>query len=354
MKKYKHKKTGYIASFDGRKYNLQRYDGFNPFIPKELIEDSNDWELVKDYTILSFKDKDKDNGYIYMKSNGDWYEYEIGMLTLEQCLNNKKLCIYSVRRESDGEVFTIGDTIINTNLHEAPEVKIDNFFMLNDLIYANEKNGTKCDNLLENIKKVKPKEWEITAFRNKKDSKLAIKQSNDEFSIYINAYDTTSEKSLLSSVDYEIYSVKRLSDSVEFKIGDTVIINGQFQHTIRSFCIIKDFIRFLLITSAYYDTSEGSDIIEKIEKLFTTEDGVDIYEGDMVSCVDSEFNYCGKLNVQPGYFGITKKFSTKKAAQDYIIMNKPCLSLIDVLPYLNSSIHGKTFLKRLVKSKIKS
>ena len=96
---------------------------------------------------------------------------------------------------------------------------------------------------------------------------------------------------------------------------------------------------------------------EVIDKpLFTTEDGVDIYEGDRIYCIFSDFSigFTGKLNFKP----TTLCFSSKERAEEYILMNKPCLSINDVnncydSPH-GSPIHNKLVdkLKQLVKSKL--
>ena len=80
------------------------------------------------------------------------------------------------------------------------------------------------------------------------------------------------------------------------------------------------------------------------QPLFTTEDGVDIFEGDNIYWVNihtfDKVN-CNKYNDDLGEISIksllSKKyedkavgFSTKEKAEEYILMNKPCLSLNDI------------------------
>jgi hypothetical protein len=99
---------------------------------------------------------------------------------------------------------------------------------------------------------------------------------------------------------------------------------------------------------------------EPVKKpLFTTEDGVDIFEDDDCYIIHNWFplktkafsNDCG--NTKTAYKFV---FSTKEAAEEYILMNKPCLSINDVLSMNQWNLtETKTSttnkLKKLVKSK---
>lgn len=69
--------------------------------------------------------------------------------------------------------------------------------------------------------------------------------------------------------------------------------------------------------------------------LFTTEDGVNVYKDDFiwllsldrwhaVKCAAPENPFYGNLNQ-------FKYFSTKEKAEEYVLMNKPCLSLKEVV-----------------------
>jgi len=141
---------------------------------------------------------------------------------------------------------------------------------------------------------------------------------------------------------YSIHSVKRLSDGEVFTVGDKVRIS-KLQHD-GSF-IIDEF---------YFDcngdkllcngkcTGNGHVSITKIEHskkpLFTTEDGVDIFEGDVfyntwdMKIPNKEIAVSKKkdfYNEKPNN-RLYKVFSTKEAAEEYILMNKPCLSLNDI------------------------
>jgi hypothetical protein len=103
---------------------------------------------------------------------------------------------------------------------------------------------------------------------------------------------------------------------------------------------------------------------EPVKKpLFTTEDGVEIFKGDEYhSILINSLYYQGKYTSEtPNYGKFTnpnscKTFSTKETAEEYILMNKPCLSINDVLSMNQWNLtETKTSttnkLKKLVKSK---
>jgi hypothetical protein len=146
----------------------------------------------------------------------------------------------------------------------------------------------------------------------------------------------------------------------------------------RKFKLIKKYPGFnelgLIITidseqeTGYY--SENKEFWEKIiekQPLFKTEDGVDIFEKDNYYVVYFEegnrlplprgaklFGIDGPYIAEPlkeGEFWSknAKMFSTKEKAEEYVLLNKPCLSVKDVLrigitkPYQEY----KTFIEQL-------
>jgi len=107
-------------------------------IPKEHIENYPEfWEEVKEkeYTILSFINSsgdlfniDENGGYRYKT----WSE-NVTSLSLEKCLDGQSLKIHSVRREKDGEIFTLGDKVFfpsdRDNIKEIEAITINNAFI---------------------------------------------------------------------------------------------------------------------------------------------------------------------------------------------------------------------------------
>ena len=103
------------------------------------------------------------------------------------------------------------------------------------------------------------------------------------------------------------------------------------------------------------------------QPLFTTEDGVDIFEGDkyfictasLSNCINNDwkvFAHYTDLQNKVKSWGIKPVFSTKEKAEEYILMNKPCLSLKEIydLTNKNSGLYNESDLEKLVKQKLKS
>ena len=161
----------------------------------------------------------------------------------------------------------------------------------------------------------------------------------------------------------EILSVKRLSDDEIFSVGDKIgwgyaynfetIIKG-FKIEDGELVIIWDCDKSINLKVNFKEALK----LHKKDKevLFTTEDGVEIYEGCNYYhvCEDwsiANFHTCAewiKYKNPPN-----KSFSTKEAAEDWILMNKPCLSVNDIIKQpCGYTIDLPNILKELAKSKI--
>lgn len=166
----------------------------------------------------------------------------------------------------------------------------------------------------------------------------------------------------LNNSNLTIHSVKRLSDGEIFTIGDRITGKSKYN------CIINIIELNLACNQIMFNRlDEGIDLLnaKHIKKpLFTTEDGVDIFEGDNYYFVNTNLDFKAYTGtIMKGMTATnpdTKKFSTKKAAENYIKMNKPCLSLQNVLEITNKmiSFHPdreiiKRELTKIVKQKLK-
>ncbi len=176
------------------------------------------------------------------------------------------------------------------------------------------------------------KEYEIVSFIHNGEHQVKI---DTIIKIKNGFLDSTSQKlpleHYLNAKCWNINSVKRLSDSEIFSIGDNT--NGGI---IKSISILGNTLDFKVNGSCFLDG------LFKIKKpLFTTEDGVDIYEGDSYFLVLKDKFEITKtfveVNLQEYFIRRSTaywKFSTKESAEEYILMNKPCLSINDVAKYL--------------------
>jgi len=135
-----------------------------------------------------------------------------------------------------------------------------------------------------------------------------------------------------------IKSVKRLSDGEIFTVGDSVInVSNNLTTKIKSFST-EPYCKTLGELCALYEDGDFNyfyDVIKFKEVLFTTEDGVDIFEHKNLFFVKN-FNFIqGTCHSDSAFYHDNKKyiklFSSKEAAEKYIILNKPCLSINDCL-----------------------
>ena len=81
--------------------------------------------------------------------------------------------------------------------------------------------------------------------------------------------------------------------------------------------------------------------------MFCTEDGVDVFKGDkfyICKLHDWKLIPCSASKNATFSIDKSKKFSTKEAAEEYILMNKPCLSINDIS---SMSTVASTYLKNL-------
>lgn len=197
------------------------------------------------------------------------------------------------------------------------------------------------------------KDYEILSFKNIGSDTLMDKRSNGKFvhcdtpgnGIYTEKQLLKNEGTSLFGIKpkgYAIYSVKRLSDGEIFAIGDKIdsTLSDLGRATkLTGFKVLEKNNRLVvgLRDLGYYPLNT---ILVVKKPLFTTEDGVEIFKNDeklfevilnnfhinenipLAACND----FLDKRN--DGY--PSKVFSTKQAAEEYILMNKPCLSINDL------------------------
>jgi len=179
-------------------------------------------------------------------------------------------------------------------------------------------DGVVAD-LMEQFKESKqPKpEWEIMSYRHKMTKEIAPKGSIGFCKAMYNN-------------SHEIYSIKRLSDDQLFTIADKVTANAGCDLTILKFDHTGDN-RIRVHTKEY--GYWFLDDIKKVKKiLFVTEDGVSICYNDKFFYVDKNYEireYWADSVWTKGVDGI--EFSKKEKAEEYILNNKPLLSLADLV-----------------------
>lgn len=199
-------------------------------------------------------------------------------------------------------------------------------------------------------------EYEILSFYNEEEKEsnpvLYKLRSNGNYFTEDNGATFLSEPHLTGSSldsmleDKDIYSIKRLSDGEIFSIGDkcnpTGVNQKNQQYVTKIWITVSGYLR---ISSQNFclnlNTVEHTRVI-----LFTTEDGVDIYEGDSYFGIQAgehngdqnliAHNQWTVFEYDPTTMTVDltntniKRFKDKLNAENYVLLNKPCLSLNDV------------------------
>jgi hypothetical protein len=210
------------------------------------------------------------------------------------------------------------------------------------------------------------KEYEILSFASTEGYTLCVLSRNENGTFGgFDAY----EHSLLSSSLHKILSVKRLSDNEIFTVGDKIGwgVTGNYETNLKGF-EIKEGKLFIKYGHRDFNDSvsfKGAVNLHKKLKtpLFTTEDGVAITDEnqtlyavltkaqwqtreDTVKRMRERSSYSTPLN--PTW----KYFSTDEARQDYILKNKPLLSVNDICGLWVINYAERESLSKLAKSKL--
>jgi len=168
--------------------------------------------------------------------------------------------------------------------------------------------------------------------------------------------------------NFNIYSFRRLSDNQIFSIGDKLFSNEFKSH---GEFILKEiefeidpidkgtgklsFIHDHKILGKWLDLED----LQKVEKLFTTEDGIDIYKGDTYWFLRKNYEpFIPTIDVakdiNPNFPQIQKHlgfitFSTREKAEEYVYFNKPRFSFKDIEKAITQSeIIGKEFITNCI------
>lgn len=178
----------------------------------------------------------------------------------------------------------------------------------------------KYDTFLAWQKGQKKKDYEILSFRTNYYHILSIlpKKSNGAFGGL-----DIAEEALLASGLYDINAVKRLSDGEIFTNGDDT------NHGVIKEFIISDFELYAQCERGQFNINE----IKGVPKvLFKTEDGKEIFNDDSYYAVERDYSIGDGIGGDDYHRTnrVLTTFSTREAAEEYILMNKPLLSLKDI------------------------
>lgn len=245
--------------------------------------------------------------------------------------------IHSVKRLSDGVIFTIGDRVSrDEDIFKGTLLSINNKFQAK----------TTSENCIGMnwLKKIEELDYEILSYAKKDNPKCHTMkrrggERHEEF--------------------WDIRVVKRLSDGEVFAIGNIIkTYENGYQHKIDSITLFE---KQGSIKQGIWLNFEGggqhfSKTIKVKDKLLTTEDGVDIYLGDETWLLHKNTwqlspkptkhnNQHWFQSGEPAHWS----FSNIEAAKAYMLNNKPCLSLDDIRRSLSLSTSQINDLVRLIK-----
>lgn len=185
-------------------------------------------------------------------------------------------------------------------------------------------------------------EWEIVAYR--------FKCHNSNNNIITESQPYHWSFAISGSIDYEIYSVKRVSDNEVFSLGDkvTYLPVNQIHWVIDNFHVTAE--GKMLARSEYnMNVEEVNQYLGKVKQvLFTTEDGVKMHDGDTYCLLTDNFNQIFEHLQAKDFIGKNNKgtFSTKEKAEAYRLHNAPVLSLKEISD--NGMDEGSQFFLRLI------
>lgn len=161
------------------------------------------------------------------------------------------------------------------------------------------------------------------------------------------------ENWLLKQPGVKINSVKRISDGEIFKVGDEIEEYGK----IKDFYLLNDELLCTCDRNIFCLSGIDFSKIKKVKQklpLFTTQDGVKIFEHDHYFVVNRDFMMGGMCNGLGWYNPKSgeKYFSTRDSAEEYILQNKPIqVSYKEINGFISPLKSNKVY--EFFKSKIK-
>ena len=222
------------------------------------------------------------------------------------------------------------------------EEKKDHYEVFNKDVIGLVINKNEVENNPEFWEKVEEKEYEILSFRNKLSGTVFKKLGNGNYG----SNDGVGGSRLDDMFSYElcdIHSVKRLSDGEVFTIGDRIDSYCE-SGCITEFEITENNIKVHFLDDKSTHQNEWTflnNTIKPKRPLFTTEDGVDIYEGDVCYSVVAwcPFKHRFTKTSHPSMIASDKKkyFSTEEKTWEWIKENKPKYSKKDIEQAIDGS-----------------
>lgn len=127
--------------------------------------------------------------------------------------------------------------------------------------------------------------------------------------------------------DNKIHSIRRISDGEIFTIGDKVVTPDGLPFTISRLYFDSEGKKLLCNGEKTGNGHISINKIKKVKVLFTTKDGVEIFEHGPISAVNTSYWNVEKIHSNSPYYYDNKTklviFYHKENAEEYVLMNKP-------------------------------
>lgn len=243
-----------------------------------------------------------------------WELWEVGNLTTKDY-------IHAIKRLTDNEIFRIGDEVTaRMNDGSYYNFKIGKFYVEpydNLMVEAGKTTYRYNIKLLEKVKPKDKRDWEIISYADK----YGFLQT-DQSVFYI-----IEQQRQIFKHDYKIHSVKRLSDGEVFTVGDTVdygIKNEYFVGSIESFKIVGNNLMALGNPFEFYINLKDISKVKPKVPLFTTEDGVEIFDKERpIYITNDNFEEWTSNAASCTQSSFCKYFSSEQKRYEYIQLYTP-------------------------------
>jgi hypothetical protein len=203
-------------------------------------------------------------------------------------------------------------------------------------------NMTVSQNYVENYpefwQEVVEENYEILSFvcnqnfNELRQGEIITRQENGQYK-GINILTWEGEDGFVKMKHWSIHSVKRLSDGEIFTLGDKV--QDSLTDELTNFKVQK-IVYFYpgekIISQAESGTTMPLNTIRHADFLFITIDKEKIYEGDNYIAIFYDFEYLEQKAIKDYKLdNASLRFSTIEHVKEFILLNKPCLSINDIV-----------------------
>ena len=325
--KYKHKTTGNIAELtqSGKNYKVTQPQNFT--IPSWIIENSEDWEPMNVDYPLEYKDL-RGNGYYtteftYSNSQTSQYTFKFGSNLWYNHSNGKIITENSTFTPING----FHNFRVATDFEKFPILEKENGYRIIGMQISDDISVLNAQRQLNGTFQCHPLDSKDT--------------------------DGSSFKSMLES-GWVISRVIRDYDKQIFELGDTFQggVNGRVGKIIEMH--FTNSMNGILITGKVNDDLEVVEDLQYCiagtgsEPLFFSDDKVEIRKDNWYFGITENYSIFKAKASEHCTNQYIKRFSNESVAKDFVIRNRPCLSLEEISKMLRQISGTRKIQNRIV------